>query len=100
MGEETRVKTSGKPEIASTHHHARARGPQHLGRIIILAVIVLNSVKYAPPTKRVAVTVYISAAGPGILERVTILLGQQLRLACRHISMAVHKFHQRSKPMM
>ena len=100
MCEETSVKTANLPIVVAPDHETGTRSPKHLCGSIILSVVLFHRIKYPASAERIAITVNESTACTSIFKAVMVVYCQQFRLTSRHIRMAVHKFHQRRKPVV
>ena len=99
MGEEAAVETATVPVVAGTDHEGGTRGPEHVGGVVVLPVVLLDGVEEATATEGVAVAVEVSPTRPRILERHLIIYREELGLTGGHIVVGVHELQERRQPV-
>src|SRR5574344_59665 len=99
VGKEPCVESAMLPVVGSTYEECGSRGPQYLYRRVVLSLVLLHRVEYSSAAEGIAVSVEHSSAGSGIFKTLVVMLGEQLRLACRHVGMPVHKSYHRCQPV-
>ena len=89
----------GLPD-AGAHHQACPAHPKDGGRGVVLPVVFLQLLHYAPPAEWITVAVHQAARRTGILEGIPLRIGQQFGPAGSALRMAVHPRHQGPQPAL
>ena len=100
MGKESAVESARCTPVFSANHQSRPCGPQHVGDVVILPFIVFNVGKDASAAVRITIDVKETSRRARIFKPVALLKRKDLRLAGRHVLMAVHVFQQRFEPSL
>lgn len=100
MGEEIVVEASRFGVEFAADEKARARGPENIAYVVVLAVVSLNGAENAAAAERIAVFVDESARCSGILKISPLVVGEKFGGAGRHIGVGIHIFGKRIEPAL
>ena len=98
VSKEILIESSSSNVCISIDKHSRSGSPEHLGRIIILTIVILYIIKYTAPAIGIAITVKKTARCPGILKHIALPVGLYLRHSRTHIGMIKSPTVERFQP--
>ena len=96
---EALVESANSPEVVTTYHQAGSGRPKHLHNVVVLSLVFLHGLEDAATAVGVAIAVDVASACSCVLEVVTGVLRQKLRLACCRLGMGVHEVDERTEPV-
>ena len=100
VSKETAVEPATVPIVLTANHQGSTRRPQHIGLIVILSIVLLNSLKDSATAEWIAVLIKESSTGSCILKTILVNDRKQLGLTGGHIRMTVQIFNHRRQPVM
>ena len=100
MGEETLVQASEGLPYAGPHQQTGPANPEDVGGLIVLAMVFFYLLQDATPAEGVSVAVHEASGGPGILEGVPLVPGEELGPAGPALRVRVHPFQKGPQPTL
>ena len=100
MCKETVIQSACSPVVGTANHQAGSGRPENWCYGIVLAVVLLNAIKYAASAEHIPPAVHVTACTACILKLIRVIESPQLGLTGSNLGMHIHIAYQRQEPIL